>query len=77
MRQCSNHIPFPWIRFTRADYQQYRNNRHQQISLDQPNPDQRVALHETEYARSSRPADGRGDSAPQRNKYQDRAMDPQ
>ncbi len=48
MRQCSNHIPFPWIRFTRADYQQYRNNRHQQIGLDQPNPDQRVALHETE-----------------------------
>ena len=77
MGECSNDIPFPRIRLTRAGYEQYGNNRHQQISLDQPNPDHWVALHETEWASSSLPADGRGDSAPQRNQRQDRSVDPQ
>jgi len=53
----SNHIPFPRIRFSRAEHQQYRNDRHQELSLDQANPDHGVLPHETKWSGSRHPAE--------------------
>ena len=77
MRQRSNNIPLPRIRVARAKDEQYRNDRHQEIGLDQSNPDHGIRLHETEWPSTSDPANGGRDGARQRNQRQDRAVDPQ
>jgi hypothetical protein len=65
VRQGTDDVPFARIGLVRAEKQQHRDDGHQQVGLDQPDPHQRLVVQEGELTfagdLSNRGGDGKGE----------------
>ena len=64
MRECSNDMPLSGISLTGAKDQEHGNNGHEEVSLDETDPDHGVVLHEAKRPDSNHSADRRASSTP-------------